>query len=61
MFGASIFIAIWIIIGVIAFVYSLICIGRSGSTLEKALGVVIAMFLGPFYFLYLALEQGYCQ
>jgi hypothetical protein len=37
------------------------CFGKSGSTAEKIIGVIIAFFMGPFYLLYLNFNDGYCN
>ena len=55
-----IFVIIWVILGLIAFITSLVCFGYSGSTTEKILGFVIALLFGPFYFLYFYLNKNYC-
>ncbi len=51
----------WIILGFIAFVLSLVCFSRSGSILEKILGFFLAIFFGPFYFLFYLFDTGYCR
>jgi hypothetical protein len=56
-----IFFLIWGFFGLIAFIYSFICFSRSGTVLEKIFGVILAFFLGPFYFLYLRFNGGYCK
>lgn len=56
-----IFIFIWMLAGFVAFIYSLFCFARSGTTLEKFIGLLIAFFTGPFYFLYLRFNGGYCK
>jgi hypothetical protein len=40
---------------------SLICFGYSGSTGEKILGVILALALGPWYFLYYFSSGSYCK
>jgi len=37
------------------------CFGKSGSTAEKVIGLLIAFFTGPFYLLYLNFNTGYCE
>jgi hypothetical protein len=49
------------IVGIYCIVKSLMCFGKSGSTAEKILGVIIAFFTGPFYLLYLNYNNGYCE
>ena len=53
--------AIWGMFGFAAFVMSLVCLGRSGSTGEKIFGVLLAMFMGPFYFIYFYASGTYCK
>ena len=52
---------LWALLGFAAFVMSLVCVGRSGTVLDKALGIVVAMLAGPFYWLYFLLLKGYCN
>lgn len=65
VFGTSLaitlFTIVWVIIGVIAFIYSLFCFSKSGSALDKVVGLVLAIFFGPFYFLYLHFYKSYCR
>jgi hypothetical protein len=56
-----IFSLLWALFGFIAFVYSLFCLGRSGTFFEKVLGFVIALFTGPLFFVYLNYSQTYCK
>lgn len=51
----------WAISGLVAFAWSLVCFGRSGSGLDKAIGLLIALFLGPIFFLYLMFNKPYCR
>jgi hypothetical protein len=53
-------VAVWLLLGVVAFVTSRVCIGKSGSGGIKALGVLLAVLFGPFYFL-LFLSPDYCR
>ena len=55
------FVGLWIIFGVVGFVLSLVCLGYSGSVGEKILGIIIALVLGPFFFLYYFSDAGYCK
>lgn len=52
---------LWILFGLVGFVMSLICFGYSGSLGEKILGIVIALVLGPWYFLYYFSSGSYCK
>ena len=42
---------------------SLVCFGGaySGTTSEKAIGVVIAALFGPFYWIYFWVNKSYCR
>jgi hypothetical protein len=51
----------WVLFGVLAFIFSLICFGYSGSVLEKLLGLLLAVFFGPFYFIYYFASGSYCK
>ena len=60
--GLISFVAIWSILGVLAFFTSLICFGfRSSSIDQKVLGLLISIILGPFYWLYFYFAKDYCR
>jgi len=50
----------WLLFSVASVIYSLVCFGKSGTMVEKLVGVALAVFLGPFYFVYLVANKGYC-
>lgn len=56
-----IFMSMWIIVTIYAIVKSFICAGKSGTTAEKVIGIMLALFLGPFYLIYLSSMEGYCK
>lgn len=56
-----IFLIIFAMLGLYSIIKSLMCFGKSGSTAEKVIGVLIAFFTGPFYLLYLNFNAGYCE
>lgn len=56
---AMTFAMVWVLLGLAAFVRSLLCFGRSGTMTEKILGLFISWLAGPLYFFYA--PQGYCQ
>jgi hypothetical protein len=56
-----IFMSVWIIVTIYAIVKSFICAGKSGTTAEKIIGIFLAIFLGPFYLIYLSSMDGYCK
>ncbi|NCA20378.1 MAG: hypothetical protein EBS86_04495 [Crocinitomicaceae bacterium] len=51
----------WATFGIVAFVFSLICFGYSGTILEKIVGVLLSIFAGPFYFIYYFASASYCK
>jgi hypothetical protein len=55
------FIILWLIIGFIAFITSIVCFIRSGTIGEKIVGLILAILLGPFYFLFFIFRDGYCE
>ncbi len=52
---------IWVLLGIVALVYSLICFGYSGTTFQKTLGLIVAFITGPFYFIYYKYSPNYCK
>jgi len=54
-------IVIFVIVAIYCLIKSLMCFGKSGSTAEKIIGLLIAFFTGPFYLLYLNFNEGYCN
>lgn len=57
----SIFVSLWILAGIAAFVMSLVCFGRSGSTAQQVVGLLLAIFFGPLYWIYYFVVGSYCQ
>lgn len=60
VFYAILYLIIWVVSGIAAFVASLICLGFRGSMSDKIIGVVIAILMGPLYWLYFSLNKDYC-
>jgi len=50
----------WILFGIAGFIMSLICLGYSGNMGEKLAGILFAIVLGPFYWLYFYSVPSYC-
>ena len=55
------FFLFWALAGFAALVMSLVCFGLSGSIMEKIVGLLLAFFLGPFYFIFYGFNKGYCR
>ena len=43
---------IWTILGLAGLIWSIICFGKNDKTSLNAIGFLLALFLGPFYWLY---------
>jgi hypothetical protein len=56
-----VFAYIWAGFGILAFFLSLVCLGFSGTIFEKVFGIVLALLLGPFYFVYYYMSSTYCK
>lgn len=52
---------LWVVIGIIGFVYSILCFGMSGSMAEKVVGLLLSIFFGPFYWIYYFANSSYCM
>lgn len=44
-----------------AVIKSLLCFSKSGTTAEHIIGLLLAIFLGPIYFIYLYANKDYCN
>ena len=52
---------IWAVLGMAAFITSIICFGRSGSFGQQVMGLIIATLFGPFYWIYFTYVENYCK
>jgi cytochrome b subunit of formate dehydrogenase len=52
---------IWIILGVTGFIMSIICFGRSGTTAQHIIGLLLAIFFGPIYWIFYFVVPDYCK
>jgi uncharacterized ion transporter superfamily protein YfcC len=57
----AIFIFVWIILGLIALVWSIYCFGKSGSIFQKIVGILLAVFTGPLFFILYKYSPTYCK
>lgn len=53
-------IVVWVVAGIAAFITSLVCFGKSGTTGQHVIGLLLSLFLGPFYWIYFFAVKGYC-
>ena len=51
----------WVMIGLIAFLWSIYCFGKSGTIFQKFVGIIMAMFMGPLFFFYYRYSPTYCK
>jgi len=58
---STIFIFLWIVVGVAAFIMSIVCFGLSGSTAQHVIGLLLSIFFGPFYWIYFLAVSSYCR
>jgi hypothetical protein len=62
--GSVAFAIIWVIFGLSAFITSFVCLGKEGDTGIKVGGIMMALFLGPFYWIYFGVfryQKKYCM
>jgi Mn2+/Fe2+ NRAMP family transporter len=52
---------LWIAAGIVAFIVSLICFGKSGKRIDKVIGLLLAVLFGPFYWIYYMVVKKYCR
>ena len=55
------FVLTWALSGIAALIMSIVCFGFSGTMTEKVVGLAIAFFLGPLYFIFYAVNKDYCK
>jgi hypothetical protein len=60
--GVALFAALWALAGVVAFLLSVYCWVEypSADSSSDFAGLLLAIFTGPFYFLWYFLKKGYC-
>lgn len=52
---------IWIISGFLAFLASFVCLFYNSSIGDKMAGLILALFAGPFYWLFYIYNSNYCK
>ena len=57
----GLFTFVWVMIGLIAFVWSIYCFGKAGTIFQKFVGIILSMFLGPLFFFYYRYSPTYCK
>lgn len=56
----SVFMAIWLFLGLLSYVASILCLTDVGSFEQKLFGLFLALGFGPFYFVYAMSSSTYC-
>lgn len=51
----------WAVLGIAAFIYSLMCIPKTPTLLKGIFGVLLSVLLGPLYWVYWYVDKGYCR
>jgi hypothetical protein len=51
---------LWLVGGLSGLIMSFVCLGYSGNPGQHLGGILLALFLGPFYWLLYAFSPGYC-
>jgi hypothetical protein len=62
--GSILFIIIWLlwlIGGLAAFITSIICFSYKSGDNQNLIGLLLALFFGPFYWFYYAYSKSYCN
>jgi hypothetical protein len=57
----GLFMFVWIVLGLAAFVWSIYCFGKTGSMLQKLVGLIMAVFFGPLFFVLYKFSPTYCK
>jgi hypothetical protein len=57
----TIIIFIWAILGIAGFIMSIVCFGRSGTTTQHVVGLLLAIFFGPIYWIFYFAVPDYCK
>ena len=57
----SIIIVIWVILGITGFIMSIVCFGRSGTTTQHVVGLLLSIFFGPIYWIFYLAVPDYCK
>lgn len=56
-----IFMFAWIVAGIIGFLWSITCFGKSGTMAQQWTGLLLAIFFGPLFWIYYFSVKKYCR
>lgn len=51
----------WVFLGILGFLWSIICFGKSGDLGYKIVALLLAVFFGPLYWLFFYSVKNYCR
>jgi hypothetical protein len=57
----GLFALVWVMLGLIAFLWSIYCFGKTGTIFQKFIGIIMSMFMGPLFFFYYRYSPTYCK
>jgi hypothetical protein len=57
----GLFTFVWVMLGLIAFLWSIYCFGKTGTIFQKFIGIIMSMFMGPLFFFYYRYSPTYCK
>jgi hypothetical protein len=60
-FWLGLLVLIWVISGFLAFLASFVCLFYNSSIGDKMAGLILALFAGPFYWLFYIYNSNYCK
>ena len=55
-----VFTLLWFLTGLFGWLMSIYCFNYNKTKIQNVVGILIATFLGPFYWLYYIYMQNYC-
>jgi len=50
-----------LLITILAYIQAAVCFGYEGAYSTKIIALIIALFFGPFYWLYYMIDTSYCR
>lgn len=51
----------WMVMGLVAFIWSLVCATKTPSVGKVIFGVLLSMLTGPLWFVYWYVDKDYCR
>jgi hypothetical protein len=58
---AIVIVFIWMLLGILAFIFSLVCFAYNGTFMQNWVGFITAIVMGPFYWIYYFNAGDYCS